>query len=127
MHSSVSHRSFLSGHACQSVFFDPVTPNELWEISNSFRSGKSAGHDRIAISIITQSIQIIAEPLSHIINLSITRGIVPDQMKIARVVPLLKPVIDHSLRIIDRFRFSLAFLSFLKRFFTAVFTIIYVN
>ena len=41
-------------------------------------------------SIIKQSIQIIAEPLAHIINLSITRGIVPDQMKIARVVPLFK-------------------------------------
>ena len=90
IHSSVSHRSFLSGHFFQSVFFDPVTPNELAEISNAFRSGKSAGHDRIPISIIKQSIQIIAEPLAHIINLSITRGIVPDQMKIARVVPLFK-------------------------------------
>ena len=28
IHSSVSHRSFLSGHFCQSVSFDPVTPNE---------------------------------------------------------------------------------------------------
>ena len=90
IHSSVFHRSFLSGHFCQSVFFNPVTPNELSEISNSFRSGKSAGHDRIPISIIKQSIQIIAEPLAHIINLAITRGIVPDQMKIARVVPLFK-------------------------------------
>ena len=67
-----------------------MTPNELAEISNAFRSGKSAGHDGIPISIIKQSIQIIAEPLAHIINLSITRGIVPDQMKIARVVPLFK-------------------------------------
>ena len=72
------------------MFFNPVTPNELSEISNSFRSGKSAGHDRIPISIIKQSIQIIAEPLAHIINLSITRGIVPDQMKIARFVPCFK-------------------------------------
>ena len=60
IHSSVSHRGFLPGHFCQSVFFNPVTPNELSEISNSFRSGKSAGHDRIPISIIKQSIQIIA-------------------------------------------------------------------
>jgi len=92
IHSSVSHLSFLSGHFFQSVCFDPVTPNELAEISNAFRSGKSAGHDRIPISIIKQSIRIIhvAEPLAHIINLSITRGIVPDQMKIARVVPLFK-------------------------------------
>ena len=60
---------------CQSVFFDPVTPNELSEISNSFRPGKAAGHDRIPISIIKQSIQIIADTLAHIINLSITHGI----------------------------------------------------
>ena len=71
------------------MFFDPVTPNELSEISNAFRSGKAAGHDRIPISIIKQSIQIIADPLAHIIN-SITHGIVPDQMKIARVIPLFK-------------------------------------
>ena len=72
------------------MFFDPVTPNELSEISNAFRPGKAAGHDRIPISIIKQSIQIIADPLAHIINLSITHGIVPDQMKIARVIPLFK-------------------------------------
>ena len=89
IHSSVSHRSFLSDHFCQSVFFDPVTPNEPLEISNAFRSGKAAGHDRIPISIINQSIQIIAEPLAHTINL-FTLGIVPDQMKIARVIPVFK-------------------------------------
>ena len=86
--SSVSHRSFLSDHFCQSVFFDPVTPNELF--GNAFRSGKAAGHDRIPISIINQSVQIIAEPLAYRINLSITLSIVPDQMKIARVIPLFK-------------------------------------
>ena len=72
------------------MFFDPVTPNELSEISNAFRPGKAAGHDRIPISLIKQSIQIIADHLAHIINLSITHGIVPDQMKIARVTPLFK-------------------------------------
>ena len=42
------------------------------------------------MSIIKESIQIISEPLAHIMNLSITHGVVPDQMKIARVVPLFK-------------------------------------
>ena len=44
------------------------------------------------MSIIRESIQIISEPLSHIVhvNLSIAYGIVPGQMKIARVVPLFK-------------------------------------
>ena len=37
-----------------------------------------------------QSINAISQPLTHIINLSITHGIVPDEMKIARVIPLFK-------------------------------------
>ena len=85
-----SHSATLIDNIFVNQFFEWVTPNELAEISNAFRSGKSAGHDGIPISIIKQSIQIIAEPLAHIINLSITRGIVPDQMKIACVVPLFK-------------------------------------
>ena len=42
------------------------------------------------MSLIKESIQLISEPLAHIINLSIAHGIVPDQMKIARVIPLFK-------------------------------------
>ena len=40
--------------------------------------------------IIKKSIQIIQDPLAHIINLSIAHGVVPNQMKIARVVPLFE-------------------------------------
>ena len=77
-----------------SAFLDPVSPNELFQISNAFRSGKAAGQDRGPI--IKQSIQIITEPLSLIINLSITHGIVSDEMKIGRVVLLFKAA-DRSL------------------------------
>ena len=45
-------------------------------------SGKATGFDNILMSIIKESIQIIAEALAHIVNLSISNGIVPDQMKI---------------------------------------------
>ena len=42
------------------------------------------------MSIIKESILYISEPLAHNMNFSIAYGIVPDQMKIARVVPLFK-------------------------------------
>ena len=42
------------------------------------------------MSIIKQCIDIVSSPLAHIINLSISNGIVPDEMKIARVIPLYK-------------------------------------
>ena len=42
------------------------------------------------MSIIKQSVNVISQPLTHIINLSITHGIVTNEMKIARVIPLFK-------------------------------------
>ena len=42
------------------------------------------------MSTIKQSIHCIAAPLTHIVNLSITHGVVPKEMKVARVVPIFK-------------------------------------
>ena len=39
------------------------------------------GYDNITMSLIKEFIQLISEPLTHIINLSIVHGIVPDQLK----------------------------------------------
>ena len=42
------------------------------------------------------SIGIISRPLAHIINLSILHGIVPHEMKIARVIPLFNKAGDQA-------------------------------
>ena len=44
----------------------------------------------ISLSIIKRSICSVSSPLTHIVNLSITHGIVPDELKIARVIPIFK-------------------------------------
>ena len=41
-------------------------------------------------TVIKKSILLVSEPLTHIINLSIQHGIVRDEMKIARVLPIFK-------------------------------------
>ena len=87
---SLSHCEFLSGCFPHSVFLSSVTPVEIVEIAKSFQSNKAVGYDKIPMSIIKQFINILAEPLSHIFNLSFTSGIFPDDMKIARVIPLFK-------------------------------------
>jgi hypothetical protein len=48
------------------------------------------GYDNIPMAVVQHSIGIISRPLAHIINLSISHSIVPDEMKIARVIPLFK-------------------------------------
>lgn len=88
--SPVPTESFLSGEFPNSIFLEPVLENEIRLIAKAFPSGKAAGYDNISMSVIKLSIDLISRPLTHILNLSLSRGIVPDKMKIAKVIPLYK-------------------------------------
>ena len=56
----------------------------------NFKSNKSAGFDNISPSVIKNIMPIIAQPLANIFNMSLSTGIFPDALKIARVVPIFK-------------------------------------
>ena len=56
---------------------------------NSLRSDIAAGYDKISIWSVIDSNALISSPLAHIV-ISLKSGIVPDQLKIARVLPLFK-------------------------------------
>ena len=88
--STSSHRAFSSGTFVQSIFLAPATKNEILTTTNSFLTGKASGHDNLPMSVIKRSIDIISEPLTSIVNMSLAHGIVPDKMKIARVIPVYK-------------------------------------
>ena len=66
-----SHKDFLSRTFRDSIFFNPTTRDEIITIAQFFTSGKAAGYDSIPMAINKESIQIISEPLAHIMNLSI--------------------------------------------------------
>ena len=63
---------------------------QIIEICGSCHSGTAVGHDNIYMNLVKDSIDKIIFPITSIINLSITSGIVPNQLKIARVIPLFK-------------------------------------
>ena len=52
--------------------------------------GIAAGYDNTPASVVKDSIVLISEPLTRIINLSIQSGIVPYRMKMARAIPIFK-------------------------------------
>ena len=60
------------------------------------RPDVAAGHDTIPMWAVKNSIDLISKPLCEILNLSIENGIIPDQLKIARIVPIFKSG-DNSL------------------------------
>ena len=52
-------------------------------------ANKATGLDNIPSRFVRDGSSIIASPLTHIINLSLIQGVVPDNLMAARVVPLL--------------------------------------
>ena len=77
--SATSHKNCLFGDFPQSMFLNLATQEEIVNIACKFPAGKSAGYDNILMSIIKRSIGSISSPLTHIINLYIIHGIVPDE------------------------------------------------
>ena len=57
---------------------------------NSLGINKATGLDGIHSRFVRDGASIIACPLTHVINLSLIQGVVPDDLKSARVVPLFK-------------------------------------
>ena len=47
-------------------------------------------YDNVCMDLVKDCANLICRPLTHIIYLSIVSGIVPDQLKSARVIPLFK-------------------------------------
>ena len=74
-----------------SLFFEEISQQEVINLCSLLHSGTATGFDNVPISLIKETITSISSPLTHIFNLSTTSGMVPVELKIARVVSLFKP------------------------------------
>ena len=73
----------------QSLFLDPVTPEEITKIIKSLKNG-APGSDEINTKIIQLSLSPIMMPLSFLCNRSLIEGVFPSELKLANVLPLFK-------------------------------------
>ena len=67
-----------------------VYENTILKYLNKLSDNKATGLDGISSRFVRDSASIITCPLTHIVNLSIIQGSVPDDLKSARVIPLYK-------------------------------------
>jgi hypothetical protein len=72
------------------MFLEPIEPYHIIEVVNKLNPKMSFGHDGFSTKILKESIHTILLPITHIINKSIETGIVPKQMKCAKVIPIFK-------------------------------------
>ena len=77
-----------------SIYIDPTVPEEVTKLCNALKDSAS-GHDGFNRTIISVIFQTILGPLVHIIKLSLFSGVVPKEIKIAKVKPLFKADNQH--------------------------------
>ena len=88
--SNNTFHSYLKNPNPNSIFFLPVDETEIINIVNQLKAKKSSGFDGISTFLLKQIIHEIAAPLTHIFNLSLSTGIFPSKMKVAKVIPIFK-------------------------------------
>ena len=89
-HQAKHFDSYLKDRCVSTFNFVPVTRDEVISVIHKFAPKKSAGHDLISTNLLKEISPLIAEPLSLIINQSLSTGISPSKLKIAKVIPLHK-------------------------------------
>ena len=82
--------SYVQDRVQSSIFFKPTDVNEVYSILHHLKSKTSTGHDLISNKLLKSFSFEISDPLTKIVNKSLATGEVPDNMKIAKVIPVYK-------------------------------------
>ena len=79
----------------------PVTESFVFKQLKGLKVKKATGLDRIPACLLKDSAAVITQSITFLVNLSLTTGIVPDERKQARVVPLHK---SGERQVMDNYR-----------------------
>ena len=80
---------YLTGDFPNSFFFPPISLDEVYQYVRSMKNKKCSVED-LPTAILKSIIHVIGPIIRFLINLSISKSIFPDCLKMARVVPLFK-------------------------------------
>ena len=73
-----------------SLFFSPTDSNEIEAIIQIIKPKKSTGQDNLSSYLLKELRSAISTPLATIINKSMEQGFFPEQLKIAKIIPIYK-------------------------------------
>jgi len=81
---------YLKNHCSNNFFLTPTTEDEVYNEIHKMPTKKSSGLDNISMNILKLTVDIIKKPLTHVYNSSFSTSVVPDKLKVAKVIPIYK-------------------------------------
>ena len=85
-----SFSDYLNGNYAANLFMFPTCEAEILHVTTNLKASTSEGFDNISTKNLKQTMKEVATPLAHIVNLSLSHGIFPNDMKPAKIVPIFK-------------------------------------
>ena len=86
---------YVNDRNVNSMFLHDVNKKEILDVIKSFGDKTSTDYNGMNVFILTKMTDFTVDPLLHICNLSFSKGVFPDAMKIAKVIPLFKSGDKH--------------------------------
>ena len=87
---AVNFEHFLPVSNPNSIFLKPTDDLEVKQIISTLKNSYSKGHDNLSVNTIKNCSDQVARPLSMIFNKSFEYGVVPNNLKIAKIIPVFK-------------------------------------
>ena len=87
--STFNHTDYFGDRIINCLDIINITENDVLTATKQLRNS-SPGDDEVPISLIKEIITVIMPIIIHIFNCSLAIGVFPDQLKIAKVLPLHK-------------------------------------
>ena len=87
---NTNFKVYLNNPNLNSFYQTEISEEEITKEIEQINVKKSPGMDDIKPMAVKLAIPYISKPLSHIYNLSFLTGQVPDQLKIAKIIPIFK-------------------------------------
>ena len=87
---NVNFKNYLRNPVVPNMSFSQISEEAVMEVLNNLKQKLSCGHDGISSRLLKASKNVICKPLTLIINQTLTSGIFPDTLKIAKIIPLFK-------------------------------------
>ena len=119
---NLSYSNFLKYNITSNFDFQTVSDKCVLETIDNLKCKTSYGVDKISNNLLKEIKNIIAKPLTKIINQCIDTGMFPEQMKIARVLPIHKKMKITFLVTTDQYPFCLVCQRSLRESFITSFT-----
>ncbi len=75
---------------CSKFIYVSHLEAEILHTTTNLKASTSEGYDNVSTKLLKQTVKGVATPLDHIVNLSLSHGIFPNDMKLAKIVPIFK-------------------------------------